>query len=232
MQGYKRSAVNITGPLQQQMMSVKLQAENVMAGVVTALSDAVAANTDHLTQAFREIFTVPAALKWRKCHDATGCWVAESGGSQSKVYTLNLLTGAAMCNGHAPSHLPESIVGHEVYQKVFQNVVFDVTPEVDGDQVTYRTAHAISGCTYTWRRNGDRLIVTETCSNPTLELLPCASSCTVSFLCTECCVDVLARISRAQTYKPFPHSALEHLSCDHKPYLDSLRLDSVMCSRP
>jgi hypothetical protein len=172
VQGYKRSAVTITGPLQQSMMALKLQAEQVMAGIVTSLSHAVVFIPEHLTAALRGVFTeASTTLTWHECPDATGCWVSESEGD---IFTLNLLTGAAMCNGHAPSHLPETIVGHEVYQKVFQSVVFDVTPKVDGDVVTYRTSHAINGCTYTWRKNGDRLIVTENCGDETLELLPCA----------------------------------------------------------
>lgn len=186
LQGYKRSAVCITGPLQQRMIALKLQAEHVMAGMIGSLSDAVAATPEHLTTAIRGVFTeCPTALRWCQCPDATGCWVAQCSRPRPAVYTVNLLTGAAMLNGHAPSHLPDAIVGHEVYHKVFHSAVFDVTPTVDGDQVTYCTAGAVNGCTYTWHRIQDRLIVTETCRGATLELLPCASPCDAKL--RKCC---------------------------------------------
>lgn len=93
--------------------------------------------------------------------------------NHSEVYTVNLLTGVAFCNGHSPSHLPTSITGLEEYKAVFTNMTFDVTPEVVGDQVTYRTVHAINGYFYSWQLFQSRLLVAETCGDETLELLPC-----------------------------------------------------------
>ena len=90
------------------------------------------------------------------------------------MYAVNLLTGVALCNGQDPSHLPESIKNDDVYKAVFPNITFHVTPKVTGDQVTYRTVHAIKGCFYSWRVDRERLVVTETCDDQTLELLPCA----------------------------------------------------------
>jgi hypothetical protein len=178
-------------------MALKLQAEQVMAGIVSALDRAVTAVPQHLTTACRAVFTeAPEEMEWCDSPVATGCWVAEC---KNDIFTLNLLTGAAMCNGHSPSHLPDAIIGHEVYQKVFQNVVFDVTPKVDGDVVTYRTSHAINGCTYTWRKNGDRLIVTENCGDETLELLPCAFCILDVFYCQQslCLSQCTAQCCRA-----------------------------------
>jgi hypothetical protein len=137
---------------------------------------------------FKTVFTeAPAALHWQPCSDATGCWVAESRGISLKlqnffcsnsiatdVYTVNLLTGAALRNGQAPFHLPLEIVNHEVYQIIFQKATFDVTSKTLGGQATYRTVHAINGCYYSWRLDGSRLHITETCNEETLELLPCA----------------------------------------------------------
>jgi hypothetical protein len=176
------SAVNITGGLQERLTALKLQAEHVMAGIICHLSDHVRKTPQIITDAFRCVFTeAPSHLAWNPCPKSLGCWVADESSSStvnqyygdSDVYTVNLLTGTALCNGHAPSHLPASIVGHEVYQAVFPNMTFDVTAKVLGDQVTYRTVHAFYGCFYSWRLEGGRLHVTETCDGQALELLSC-----------------------------------------------------------
>lgn len=196
MQGYKRSTANIRGQLHQRLRAIKLQAEHVMAGIIVPLCLNLAASPQHITAAFRSVFTASASqIKWSACQSSIGCWVAEVRQSApagilnygpTDVYTLNLLTGAALCNGQAPSYLPESIVGHTVYQAVFPNVVHDVTPKVFGDQVTYHTVHAINGCYYSWHLDGGQLRVTETCNDETLELLPCASLLPLTL--TMCCL--------------------------------------------
>ena len=161
-------------------MAIKLQAERVMAGIVQQLCNTVRDTPQVLTQAFRSIFThAPAFIEWTQCADErgdvlTGCWVAEGGELLRDVLTVNLLSGAAMRNANAPSHLPESVVSDPVYREVFQNVVFDATPQVDGQTVTYRTAGEVGGYVYTWCKEGDRLLITETFNGQTLELLPCA----------------------------------------------------------
>ena len=175
MQAHAHSAVHITGELHERIVAVKLQAEHAMAGIVPCLCSTVARTPQHLTDAVRGVFMeCPVHLEWEQCADITGCWVAEGQGKRGDVYAVNLLTGLALCNGHDPSHLPDSIVGLHVYKAVFSNVTFDVTPKVTGDQVTYRTVHAIKGCFYSWCVDGERLLVTETCDDHTLELLPCA----------------------------------------------------------
>ena len=177
MQGHRRSTVHLatereeTLQLQSRMEAAKLQAEQVMAGIITPLCSSVSAHPQHITDAYRSVFTdAPETLNWMPCPGTTACWVAEA----NDVYTVNLLSGAALCNGHAPSHLPQSIVEHPVYQDVFSGMVFDVYPEIRGGQVTYHTVHSIHGCVYTWRLTGGKLYVTETCNGQTLELLPCA----------------------------------------------------------
>ena len=180
VQAHSRCAVHISGELHERMVAVKLQAEHVMAGIVALLCDTLAKCPQHLTDAVRSVFMeAPEQLAWEQCGDLTGCFVAESPGERSDVYTVNLMTGAAMCNGQDPSHLPGSIVNHPVYQAVFPSVLFDVTPKVVGEQVTYRTVHAISRCFYSWRLENEQLLVIETCNDEALELLPCAHSPTL-----------------------------------------------------
>jgi hypothetical protein len=158
------------------MAVLKQQAEHVMAGIICHLSDHVRRSPQIITSALQCVFTEAASdLKWSPCSDCLGCWVAEQSSKQNgniNLYTINLLTGIALCNGLAPSHLPESIVGHEVYRKVFPNVEFDVTATLLGDEVTYRTVDSINGYFYSWCLKGTELIVTETCSGHDLDLLP------------------------------------------------------------
>lgn len=67
-----------------------------------------------------------------------------------------------MCNGDAPSHLPEAIAGHPMYQAVFQNVVFDVEQK----HGTYRTADKVNGYDYSWRIEGERLLLAGANTSP------------------------------------------------------------------
>lgn len=102
-----------------------------MAGIITALSDALSASPDHLTAAVKGVFSnVPESVGWCPHPVAAGCWVTESG---PDIYALNLTAGVAICNGYAPSHLPRGIVDDPVYRSVFQSAVFDVTPRWMGD---------------------------------------------------------------------------------------------------
>ena len=195
VQGYKRSAVKAEGELQERMKAVKLQAEHVMAGIITTLSKEVSERPHLLTQALQRVFAeAPASMTWRSCPKLTGCWVAEvrektgifslnRSHKGHEVFTVNLLTGAALCNGKAPTRLDRRIVEDQVYVAVFGNTDFDVTPKLVGDQVTYRTVHAINGFFYSWQMFGARLLVTETCGEETLELLPCTilNTCCVAF---------------------------------------------------
>jgi hypothetical protein len=176
VQGYNRSAVNVTGELQKRMQVLKLQAEHVMAGIICNLSKHVGKTPQILTDALRCVFTeAPSRIEWSPCSERLGCWVSDQSSQycgNDDVYTINLLTGISLCNGLAPSRLPESIVGHQVYQTVFPNVEFDVTATLRGDEVTYRTVDAVDGSFYSWCLKGSELIVTETCSSQDLELLP------------------------------------------------------------
>jgi hypothetical protein len=176
MQGRNRSAVNMTGQLQERMTVVKLQAEHIMAGIICQLSHLVQKAPQMITDALRCLYTqAPSHLKWNPCQERLGCYVAEHStedfGSLD-VYAINLLTGTALCNGHAPSHLPQSVLDNEVYQKVFGNVEFDVTAKVQGAQVTYRTVDAMHECFYSWCLKDSGLHVIETCNGQDLELLP------------------------------------------------------------
>lgn len=163
------------------MLCIQLQAQYVMAGIITALSKSIAANPQHITNAFRcvfeeEITEPPTVLHWDPCPNMAGCWVAEVSGAQDDVYTVNLLTGVAMCNGQDPSHLPAAILQHQVYHTVFMNMDFEVNLKRSGGHEKYVTVHSIDGCFYSWCLEGDNLIVTETRDGQTLELLPCAFS--------------------------------------------------------
>lgn len=185
MQGHKRSAVKVDGELQERMTAVKLRAEHVMAGIITAVSKEFNARPRHLTETVQKVFAeAPSHLEWSSCTDLTGCWVAEvqekrgllsraSRHMHHEVYTVNLLTGAALRNGKAPTHLDREVLEHRDYVAVFENTDFDVTPQMIGDQVIYRTVHAINGCFYSWQLFDSRLHVTETSEDETLELLPC-----------------------------------------------------------
>jgi hypothetical protein len=158
------------------MQVLKLQAEHVMAGIVRQLTDHVQKSPQIITDLLRCVFTeAPSDRKWSPCPEYLGCYVAKHRSGylgDIDVHAVNLLTGMTVCNGHPPSHLPPSIVDHEVYQAVFPNVHFDVTATELDDQITCRTVDSVHGCFYSWCLKGSRLNVIETFDGQALELLP------------------------------------------------------------
>jgi hypothetical protein len=197
MQGRMFSEGSACKHVQERVKAVRLQAELVMAGLIRKLSISVAKNPHLLTHAVRCVFSKAASeMQWEpcRCSDdaddplATGCWVAESNegcksttgqgegaGTATDVYTVNLMTGAALCNGQRPDTLPDPILQREVYRSIFLSMEFEITSKVINGQRTYSTRHTIDGYNYSWRLDSSgSLHITETCNEDALELLPCA----------------------------------------------------------
>ena len=90
-------------------------------------------------------------------------------------YSVNLLNGAVLRNGKAPSRLPLNMVSHELYKRTFGGATFEVTD----DLVTRQPA---LGRNYQFQLAGGRLVVRESEAladgeEETLELLPGAAHC-------------------------------------------------------
>ena len=122
----------------------------------TAAIDATP-NCRAMSDVARALFrTLPEGLVWEQCEGSLGCYVAEhamaTGGTA--WFSVNVVTGAALRNGAAPSRLPAAMLSHETYVNAFDDAQFEVTDD-------YQTRQAIQGRSYKFARAESRLLVHE-----------------------------------------------------------------------
>lgn len=94
-------------------------------------------------------------------------WLAEIG---KKTVSIDIVTGEFLVNGMPVARLPKTISDHPLYQRVFQNFIFEVQPE---DADTFVSVQRFNECTYKFSWIQDEFVVTECRDDGTeLELLP------------------------------------------------------------
>eukprot|EP00892_Ulva_mutabilis_P010317 jgi/Ulvmu1/7658/UM038_0087.1 len=147
------------GELHSHLRMLSAQAQHAMAALLRPLDAAAVQHGDLLSEAVRSVFTdLPAGVQWRRVSPGPGCYLAAAGG---QVYSVNLLSGAALCNGMRPGHLPRPILRHSLYRRVFQERTFEVSHRQVGHQDVFRTTQSHNGCVYTFQQRGRDVVVTE-----------------------------------------------------------------------
>lgn len=151
----------------------------VMARQVEALDAAAGRDSGVLDSAVRSVFGgLHGPLTWQRSSSSLGCYLTVR---QGQVYSINLLTGAVLCNGLAPGHLPATILLHDTYQRLFGSASFEVCQLAGAQHGAHRTAQPHGGRFYTFRIQGKELCVSECPTDPEtgemqveleLELLP------------------------------------------------------------
>lgn len=171
-----------------------------MAALIRPLDAAVALHPDVLTDAVRSVYAdLPADVPWRRIPEHLGCYKAEVAG---QVYSVSVLSGAALCNGMRPGHLPRTILRSKLYKRVFRERTFEVSHLQVGQQDVFRTTQSHSGCLYTFQQVGREVIVKECPVSATgaalhdleLQLLPGTLPCGAQYLRTSLCISELLSV--------------------------------------
>lgn len=148
-----------TGELHTHLRVVGEQCQHAMAALIRPLDAAAGQHPDMLTRAVCGVFAdLPQAVQWRPVAERLGCYVAEAGG---QVYSISLMSGAALCNGMRPGHLPRPILRDGLYRRVFKDRTFQVSHLQIGRQDVFRTTQAHGGRAYSFQQVAGALVVKE-----------------------------------------------------------------------
>ena len=115
-----------------------------------------------LTKAVQSLIAnVPLNLKWYLIQYESGdlCSCFEASCETGDSFHVNVMNGIVLCNGLPPSHLPNSILKHPLYERTFGNENF----ETRSIGKHLQTVTEIDGCLYSFSLNNNSLTVTETC---------------------------------------------------------------------
>lgn len=148
-----------SGELHVHVRVLAAQCQHTMAALIRAVDAAAAQHGSVLCDAVRSVYAdLPPEARWRPVGERLGCYTAEAGG---QVYSVNVLSGAALCNGMRPGHLPRAMLRSKLYRRVFHERTFEVSHLQMGQHDVFRTTQSHGGCIYSFEQRGKQLIVTE-----------------------------------------------------------------------
>lgn len=87
-----------------------------------------------------------------------------------KCVTIDLITGSFLVNNLPVARLPENVNKHKLFQRTFQQYIFEVQPDASN---RFSSVHKYNGCSYEFGWSNDELVIKEHRNDSTeVELIP------------------------------------------------------------
>ncbi|KIM42919.1 hypothetical protein M413DRAFT_409020 [Hebeloma cylindrosporum] len=119
----------------------------------------------------------PGAEGWRLLDSPNSRWLtsftAPLSGQRAQEVHYNILTGKLLVDGKPLGRLPQEIVRHSTYSRIFGQKILDVIP-ADMSGMDYATRSLVYGYQvfFALRGSSQNLIIRASCPDKTLELIP------------------------------------------------------------